>query len=105
MKSFQKGDTVFCEYTNWRGETSIRGFIHLDSLCTSNEFHKDKQLLHIGYDIVKCELRSFADKDMKDIVIVKPYSKRIVTCRRKKKKKSRKDIYYINNVRVGSVNV
>lgn len=79
--SFKQGDTVFCEYTNWRGITTNRGFIFLESVYASNEYHKEEQVLHIGYDISKCEIRTFADKDVRNVEIAKPYSKRIVSYR------------------------
>jgi len=62
-------DTVFApilqfEYTNWKGETSLRKVIPYKFWFGSTEFHKEEQWMLHAYDIDKGEERNFALKDV-----------------------------------------
>lgn len=51
---------ILAEYTNWRGERSIRTFIPRRVFWGSNEWHPEPQVLIEAYDCEKEALRTFA---------------------------------------------
>lgn len=56
--------SVYIDYTNHRGERSIRHILPIAMAFFSNEWHPEEQWLLISRDIVKDEGRSFAVKDI-----------------------------------------
>lgn len=55
---------VEIDYTNWRGERSVRKIIPEKMIFSSNEFHKDPQWLLVALDIEKNAQRTFAMQDI-----------------------------------------
>lgn len=53
------------EYTNWRGETSIRTFRFHHLFWGSSEWHPEPQWLVKGFDYDKQDYRDYALKDMR----------------------------------------
>ena len=51
---------VEIDYTNWRGERSVRRVLPLSWRYGSNEWHKDQQWLMKACDLDKDEEREFA---------------------------------------------
>lgn len=52
---------VTIDYTNWRGERSVRDIMPLGNWkFGSNEWHPDEQWMFLAYDIAKGENRWFA---------------------------------------------
>lgn len=65
--SVKQGDFILFEYTNYKGEWSVRNALVLDVLYGSNKYHPEKQFLIHARDLNKNEIRYFAMKDMKII--------------------------------------
>lgn len=55
---------VIIDYTNWKGERSIRTIIPIRIYWGSNEWHKEEQWLLEAHDLEKQALRNFAMKDI-----------------------------------------
>ncbi len=55
---------VKIDYTNWRGERSVRTIIPKEIIYSSNEYHKEEQWLLVAEDCEKNALRTFAMKDI-----------------------------------------
>jgi predicted DNA-binding transcriptional regulator YafY len=51
---------VTIDYTNWRGERSIRDIMPLGMAFSRNQWHPEPQWLVYAYDIEKKETRAFA---------------------------------------------
>ena len=51
---------VTIDYTNWRGERSVRRVVPWEMRWGSNEWHKAEQWLLRAYDIEKKDTREFA---------------------------------------------
>lgn len=60
------GQHVLIDYTNWRGERSIRPIVpNMESLWYGfNDWHKEAQWLLDAYDVEKGDIRTFAMKDI-----------------------------------------
>jgi hypothetical protein len=55
---------VIIDYTNWRGERSLRRIMPMGIQWTSSEWHPEEQWLLVARDLVKNEPRMFAMKDI-----------------------------------------
>jgi predicted DNA-binding transcriptional regulator YafY len=55
---------ILIQYTNWRGETSLRKVIPEEIYFGSSEWHPESQWLMRAYDLDKEAYRDFALKDM-----------------------------------------
>lgn len=57
---------IYIDYTNWRGERSIRRIIPTKAGLewASNEYHPEKQWLLVALDVDKDAIRTFAMKDI-----------------------------------------
>jgi predicted DNA-binding transcriptional regulator YafY len=55
---------VRIDYTNWRGERSIRTVVPIDIVFESNEFHPNPQWLLLAMDVDKNVVRKFAMADI-----------------------------------------
>jgi hypothetical protein len=55
---------VIIDYTNYRGERSLRTVIPVSIDFSSNQWHTEPQWLLTAVDVDKCELRIFAMKDI-----------------------------------------
>lgn len=55
---------VVIDYTNWKGERSLRRINPVALLFTSNEFHPEEQWLLLADDLDKNARRWFAMKDV-----------------------------------------
>lgn len=64
---FFSGQTIRFDYTNWRGETSVRSARVVSLEYGSTEWHKDKQWLLRAFDVDRKEERLFALRDMRPI--------------------------------------
>jgi hypothetical protein len=51
-------------YTNHRGITALRRAVVVEFVFGSSPWHPDAQMIMMGFDIEKKELREFATKDM-----------------------------------------
>lgn len=56
--------TVLIDYTNWKGERSVRTIEPIELVFEENEYHKPAQWLLVAKDLEKDALRSFALKDI-----------------------------------------
>lgn len=70
LVTLKYGDKLNFTYKNWKGEVSERNAIFLWLMLGSNEFHKEQQLLIEGYDMDKKVIRTFAVKDMSNVVLL-----------------------------------
>ena len=57
------------QYTNWRGENSLRSVIPRKILFGSTEWHPSKQWLLYAHDVDKNDMRSFAIQDIEAFFI------------------------------------
>lgn len=71
MLTLKIGDTIKFIYTNWKGETSVRNAIVDDFMFGSNEWHKEPQFLIRCFDLDKASMRTFAMKDISNLVVNK----------------------------------
>lgn len=55
---------VTIDYTNWKGERSIRTIEPIKIIFEENTYHKPAQWLLVANDIEKNALRTFALKDI-----------------------------------------
>lgn len=55
---------VIIDYTNWRGERSLRRILPLETFFGLNEFHPGEQWLLKAIDVEKNVERVFAMKDI-----------------------------------------
>ena len=52
------------EYKNWKGITSIRNVIPMETKFINSDFHEGKQWIMIAYDLDKKANREFAMNDI-----------------------------------------
>lgn len=57
-------DLVRIDYTNYRGERSVRTILPLRIEFGSNEFHTERQWFLVALDLDKAAERTFAMKDI-----------------------------------------
>jgi predicted DNA-binding transcriptional regulator YafY len=62
--SFNHKMRVLIDYTNYRGERSVRKIVPGQLYFGHNEFHKEDQWLLDALDVEKDALRTFAMKDI-----------------------------------------
>ena len=55
---------VVIDYTNWKGERSLRRIEPQQMVMGSNEWHPKEQWLLLAWDIAKASYRHFAMKDI-----------------------------------------
>lgn len=57
-------EKVLIDYTNWRGERTLRTILPEEITFTSNEWHREPQWLLKAVDMEKGDFRYFALKDI-----------------------------------------
>lgn len=66
--TFKKGDVIHFNYTNYKGERSHRRAVVRKIYEGSTEWHPEYQWLIEAFDINKNAMRTFAYRDMANIV-------------------------------------
>ena len=64
ITTFPVSQTVEIDYTNWRGERSVRRIVPDRIQWTANNWHKETQWLLRAWDEEKHDFRDFAVKDI-----------------------------------------
>lgn len=63
-------EEIVFDYVNYKGEKSRRNAMIYGVLYGHNEWHKEDQFLLEGHDVGKQAYRTYAIKDMSNIVVI-----------------------------------